>query len=110
MNAIYLSLAIITEVIATLALRKTDGFTQWIPSLLVVVGYGSSFYFMSLVLKVYPVAITYAIWSGVGLVLITLSAIFLYNQKPDAAAVLGMSLILGGVLVIQLFSKMVHLH
>ncbi len=105
MAYLYLVIAIIAEVIATSALKSSEGFTRILPSFLVVTGYGISFYCLAMVLKVIPVGITYAIWSGVGIVLITLVGYLFFNQKIDLAATLGMSLIILGVVVIFVFSK-----
>jgi small multidrug resistance pump len=102
----WLAIAILAEVIATSALRASDGFTRLIPSLVVVVGYGIAFYGLSLTLKSIPVGIVYAIWSGAGIVLITLVALALYRQVPDMAAVVGLGLIVAGVVVLNVFSKM----
>jgi small multidrug resistance pump len=104
MGYVYLAIAILAEVIATTALKAADGFRNPAPSLLVVVGYATAFYFLSLVLKSIPVGIAYAIWSGLGIVLITLIAALVYRQIPDGAAILGMALIIAGVAVISLFS------
>ena len=101
-----LAVAIVAEVIATSALRASEGFTRLVPALVVLLGYGISFYCLSLTLKSLPVGIVYAIWSGVGIVLITLVAILMYRQVPDLAAVAGLSLIVAGVVVLNLFSKM----
>jgi small multidrug resistance pump len=101
-----LAIAIVAEVIATSALRASDGFTRLMPAAVVVLGYGISFYLLSLTLKSVPVGIVYAIWSGVGIVLITLLAIVIYGQVPDLPAVAGLGLIVAGVLVLNLFSKM----
>lgn len=107
MNAyILLAIAIVAEVIATSALKATEGFTRLMPSLVVVAGYGVAFWMLSLVLKSIPVGMAYAIWSGMGIVLVTLVAMLVYGQKPDLPAVLGLSLIVSGVVVLQLFSKM----
>jgi small multidrug resistance pump len=103
---VLLAIAIVAEVIATSALRASDGFTRLVPALVVLLGYGISFYCLSLTLKSLPVGIVYAIWSGVGIVLITLVAIVMYRQIPDLAAVAGLSLIVAGVVVLNLFSKM----
>jgi small multidrug resistance pump len=92
-------------VAATSALRASNQFTRLWPSVIVVIGYGLAFYFMSLTLKSIPVGIAYAIWSGVGIVLISITGFLLYKQKLDMPAVLGMALIVAGVLVINLFSK-----
>jgi small multidrug resistance pump len=102
----WLVIAIIAEVIATSALRASNGFTRLVPSVIVVVGYGLAFYGLSLTLRNIPVGIVYAVWSGVGIVLITLVAMALYRQMPDLPAVLGLGLIVAGVAVLNLFSKM----
>lgn len=100
-----LIIAIVFEVVATSALKASEGFTKLVPSLIVIVGYVATFYFFSLVLKTMPVGVAYAIWCGLGIVLVTLMGIFLYGQTPDLPAVLGMALILSGVCVINYFSK-----
>ncbi|SEQ06340.1 small multidrug resistance pump [Devosia sp. YR412] len=100
----YLAIAIIGEVIATSFLRASAGFTQLIPTIVVVVGYGITFYFFSLALQTIPVGIGYAIWSGVGIVIVSIIAYFAYGQTLDLPALLGIGLILAGVLVINLFS------
>lgn len=102
----YLLVAIITEVIATSALKQAEEFTKFWPSVVVVVGYLASFYFMMLVIRSLPVGITYAIWSGVGIIMVTLLSVYLYKQVPDAAAIIGMAFIIVGVIIIHLFSKM----
>lgn len=103
---IWLAIAIVAEVIGTSALRASEGFTRLVPALVVVAGYGLAFYCLSMTLKAMPVGIVYAIWSGVGIVLITLVAMVLYRQVPDLAAVAGLSLIVAGVVVLNLFSNM----
>jgi len=102
---LYLALAILTETAGTLALQASAQFTRLGPSVVVVVGYGASFYFMALTLKVMPVGIVYAIWSGVGIVLIAGLGKVIFKQDLDLPAYIGISLILVGVVVIQLFSK-----
>lgn len=102
---IYLTIAIIAEVIATSALKASAEFTKLGPSLIVALGYSVAFYMLSLCLKDIPVGIAYAIWSGLGIVLITLIAWLLYGQKLDAPALLGLGLIIAGVATIQLFSS-----
>ncbi|WP_438820487.1 DMT family transporter [Burkholderia lata] len=102
----WLAIAIVAEVIGTSALRAADGFTRLWPSLLVVAGYGIAFYCLSLTLRTMPVGIIYAVWSGAGIVLITLVAMLLYRQVPDLPAVIGLGLIISGVVVLNLFSKM----
>ena len=101
----FLAVAIIAEVIATSALKASEGFSKPWPSAVVVLGYGTAFYFLSLVLKTVPVGVAYAIWSGVGVALIALIGWLVLKQPLDAAALAGIALIVGGVLVIQLFSK-----
>ncbi|KXU91101.1 multidrug transporter [Paraburkholderia monticola] len=101
-----LALAIVAEVIATSALRAADGFSRWLPSTVVVLGYGIAFYCLSLTLRSIPVGIVYAVWSGAGIVLITLVALVLYRQVPDVPAIIGLGLIVAGVAVLNLFSKM----
>ena len=105
MDWIYLGIAIFTEVIATSALKASESFTRLVPSVLVVCGYSISFYLLSLTLRSIPVGIVYAVWSGVGLVLITLAAWYLYGQKLDMAAVFGIALIAAGAIVLNVFSK-----
>ncbi|MDY0300902.1 MAG: multidrug efflux SMR transporter [Trichlorobacter sp.] len=102
---LFLGIAIVGEVIATSALKSSDGFTKIAPSVLVVVGYGVAFYFLSLVLKSIPVGIAYAVWSGLGIVLVTGIAWVLYGQKPDGWGFLGIALIICGVAVLNLLSK-----
>ena len=102
---VYLISAIVSEVIATSALKASTGFSKPLPSVVVVVGYLGSFYFLSLTLKTIPVGIAYAIWSGVGVVLISIVAWLLYGQKLDLPALIGMGLIISGVMVINLFSS-----
>ncbi len=105
MHYVYLIIAIVTEVIATSALKASDSFTRLWPSLIVVVGYLFSFYFLSLTLKFFPVGVTYAIWSGVGIIFISIVAFLMYNQQPDLPAVIGIVFIILGVIIINLFSK-----
>ena len=100
-----LFIAIVAEVIGTSALKASAGFTRLWPSIVVVAGYATAFYCLSLTLKTIPVGVAYAIWSGAGIVLISTAAWLLYGQKLDAAAIIGMGLIVTGVLVIQLLSK-----
>ncbi|MBW6393233.1 multidrug efflux SMR transporter [Halomonas sp. Y3S6] len=106
MAFVYLALAIVAEVVATSALKATDGFTRPGPSLLVVVGYALAFFMLSLVLRTIPVGIAYAIWAGLGIVLVALVGVLVYGQRPDTPAVVGIGLIITGVVVIQLFSRL----
>ncbi len=103
----YLAIAILTEVVATSCLKASDSFTRLWPSLATVAGYAVSFYFLSLTLRVIPTGIAYAIWSAVGIVLISLVGWFWFGQRLDAPAMAGMALIIAGVLVINAFSKSV---
>ena len=107
MQWVYLSIAIFSEVIATSALKAAKGFTVPVPSVIVIIGYAAAFYFLSLTLRTIPVGIAYAIWSGVGIVLVSVIALVLYGQRLDTPAVIGISLIIVGVLVLNLFSKSV---
>ncbi|EGU43155.1 putative mebrane transport protein [Vibrio ichthyoenteri ATCC 700023] len=107
MGYFYLSIAIVAEVIATGALKSADGFSKLGPSIVVVIGYGVAFYFLSLVLKTMPVGIAYAIWSGLGIVLISTISAVVFKQKLDLPAVIGMFLIISGVVVMNVFSKSV---
>lgn len=102
---IYLAVAIVAEVVGTSFLRASAGFTKLVPSLMVVVGYGLAFFFLSLTLKDIPVGIAYAVWSGAGVTLITAIAWIFFGQKLDAAAIFGIALIVAGVVVLNLFSK-----
>jgi len=104
MGYIYLLIAIVCEVIATSALKSTNGFSKIIPSIIVVIGYSLSFYFLSLVLKFIPLGITYAIWSGIGIALISITGYYMYNQKLDYPAIIGIIFIIIGVVIIQLNS------
>ncbi len=104
-NWMFLSMAIVAEVIATSSLKASAEFTKFWPSLIVVVGYAIAFYFLSLTLRSIPVGIAYAVWSGLGIVLVSLVGWWLYNQTLDLASIIGMGLIIAGVLVINLFSN-----
>ncbi|ALU91710.1 multidrug transporter [Herbaspirillum rubrisubalbicans] len=100
-----LSVAIVAEVIATTALKSSQGFTRLLPALIVVLGYGVSFYCLSLTLRTMPTSVAYAIWSGVGIVLVTLAAWLIHQQRLDWPAVAGIALIVAGVMVINVFSS-----
>lgn len=101
----WLTAAVIFEVIATVALREVSGLSRPIPLMLVVAGYGIAFYCLSHILKIIPVGITYAIWSGAGSALVVLVSWLWLKQKLDAGAVTGIAMIVGGVIVMRLFSK-----
>lgn|SRR5699024_6362635 len=106
MNAwVALGLAIAAEVVATSALKSSDGFSRPWPSLLVVAGYGTAFYFLSITLRHLPVGVAYAVWSGAGTVLVTLVGVWVFRQKIDLAGMLGIGLIIAGVLVLNLCSR-----
>ncbi|NTW55676.1 MAG: multidrug efflux SMR transporter [Chlorobiaceae bacterium] len=107
MHWLYLIVAIVCEVAATSALKETDGFSRPLPSAVVVAGYAAAFYFLALTLRTFPIGIVYALWSGVGIVLITIVGWFFYQQKLDLAALAGIGLIIAGVIVINVFSKSV---
>ena len=108
MAYLYLAIAIVAEVAATSALKASAEFTRVFPSLIVIIGYGVAFYFMTLVLRTLPIGITYAIWSGVGIVLVSVVGVLLYKQIPDIPALIGMGLIISGVVVIHMFSNTVN--
>lgn len=104
MDYAVLLLAVLAETIGTTALHASQQFTRLWPSVLVVISYALSFYLLSLALRVFPVGVTYAMWSGMGIVLIALIAFLVYDQRLDLPAILGIGMILGGIVVIQLFS------
>ena len=104
-NWVYLGLAIFSEVVATASLKSTEGFTRLMPSIVVLVGYSAAFYFLSLTLDTIPIGVAYAVWSGVGVATITLVSFVIYNQKIDAAGLIGIGLIVAGVVVLRLFSE-----
>jgi small multidrug resistance pump len=101
----YLTIAIVAEVLATSALKESQGFSKLLPSLLVIAGYGASFYFLSLVLQTIPIGVAYALWAGLGIVLITIVGAVMFGQKMDLAAILGIALIVSGVIVLRVFSN-----
>ncbi|MDN5844205.1 MAG: multidrug efflux SMR transporter [Alcaligenaceae bacterium] len=102
---LYLLIAITAEVIATTALKASEGFTQWLPSLVTVVGYTIAFYCLALTLRTIPVGVAYAVWSGVGVAAISLIGYLVFKQPLDTPALIGIGLILAGVLVLNIFSK-----
>ena len=104
---LYLVIAIVAEVIATSALKASDQFSKTLPSIIVVIGYGVAFYYLSLVLKTIPIGVAYAIWSGAGIALVTVVGLVVFDQKLDFAAIIGISLIVAGVVVMNVFSKTV---
>ena len=100
----YLLIAILSEVLATSMLKASHGFTKLIPSIVTFIGYSVSFYFLSMVLKYIPIGISYAIWSGLGIVLISIVGLLVFKQELDLPGIFGMVLIISGVIVIHLFS------
>ncbi len=107
MAYVYLTVAIVAEVVGTSALKASAGFTKLVPSLVVILGYAVSFYGLSVVLKTLPVGITYAVWSGLGIVLVTIVSAIAFRQIPDGPAMLGMALIVAGVITANVFSSTV---
>ena len=105
-NFVFLALAIIAETVATTSLKMSEQFTRLWPSVVTVAGYAAAFYFLSLSLRTIPVGVAYAVWSAVGIVLITVVGAVMFRQVPDLPAIAGMLLIIAGVVVINLFSKM----
>lgn len=101
---IYLAIAIAAEVVATTSMKAISGFSKPLPLILFITGYGLAFWMLTLVVRSIPVGIAYAIWAGLGIVLVSIAAAVLYDQKLDLPAMLGMGLIVAGVVVIQLFS------
>ncbi len=107
MNWLYLAIAIMSEVVATSALKAAEGFTRLWPSLLVVIGYASAFYFLSLTLRTIPLGVAYAIWSGVGVALVSIVGWVIYHQSLSTGALVGIALIVSGVVVLNLSSTTV---
>lgn len=105
MGYLYLVCAIIAEVTATSALKSSQGFSKLIPSVIVVVGYSVSFYFLSVVLKTIPIGVAYAIWSGIGIALISVIGFVAFKQTLDLPAILGIGFIIVGVAIMNLFSN-----
>jgi small multidrug resistance pump len=102
---LYLAIAIVGEVVGTAALKATEEFTRLIPSLIVIVGYGTAFFFLTLALRTIPVGIAYAVWAGIGIVLVSAASWVLYKQSLDAPAIVGIALIVVGVVVINAYSS-----
>ncbi|MEK1941626.1 MAG: multidrug efflux SMR transporter [Pseudomonas sp.] len=102
---LFLGIAIASEVIATTSMKAIDGFNKPLPLVLVIVGYAISFWMLTLVVRSIPVGVAYAVWAGLGIVLVSIAATFIYDQKLDLPAMLGMAMIVAGVVVIQLFSS-----
>ena len=107
-NFIFLGLAIIFEIIATSALKKSEELTKLIPSIITVIGYCGAFYFLSFAIRTIPVGVAYAIWSGAGIVLISTVGWIFFKQHLDLAAIIGLGLMLAGIIVINVFSNSTH--
>jgi small multidrug resistance pump len=105
MHYLYLGLAIVSEVVATVLLKRSEGFTKLGPALLSLTGYAISLVLLSLTLRTISTGIAYAIWSGLGVVLIAVLSFFINGESIDKAGIAGLMLIVAGVIVIQLFSK-----
>lgn len=105
MSFLYLIIAIVAEVIATSAMKASDGFSQLSASIITVIGYAVAIYFLSLTMKTIPVGITYTLWSGAGIILVSLVGFFYYKQHLDLAAIIGLVFMIIGILIIHLFSK-----
>jgi len=108
MHWLLLIAAVVFETIGTTALKASDGFTRLAPSAVVIVAYGLSFWLLATVLRTMPVGVAYAVWSGLGIVLIALIARILFGQVLDAPALIGIALIAAGITVISLFSQSAH--
>ncbi|MGC1953650.1 MAG: multidrug efflux SMR transporter [Gammaproteobacteria bacterium] len=108
MSYVYLVMAIVAEVTATSMLKASEEFTRPLPSVIAVLGYGCAFYLLTLVLRTLPVGVAYALWSGLGILLVALAGALFYKQIPDWPAVMGIALIISGVAVINLFSNTVR--
>ncbi len=102
---LFLAIAIVSEVVATSALKASDGFTRFVPSSVVVVGYALAFYCLSLTLRTIPIGVVYAIWSGVGIALISIIGWLVFHQRLDTPAIVGICLIIAGVVVLNVFSS-----
>mgnify|MGYP000052199579 CR=1 FL=1 len=105
MKWFYLIISIVGEVIATTSLKESNGFSKLIPSIICIIGYGITFYFLSLSIKQIPIGIAYAIWAGLGIVLITTIGYFRFKQTLDLPTVIGLTLIVIGVIIVNGFSK-----
>jgi small multidrug resistance pump len=108
LNYLYLGIAIVAEVIATSTLKSCEGFTRLIPSVITVIGYGVAFWFLALTLRTMSTGIAYALWSAVGIVLISAIGWVWFKQSLDTPAIVGLGLIIAGVVVVNVFSSSVH--
>lgn len=108
MKYVFLGLAIVFEVLGSCFMKSSDGFTKWLPSTVVVVAYITCFYFLSLALRTIPLGVAYAIWAGLGIVLTAAVSVFVFKQKLDLAAIVGIIFIIIGVVIMNFFSKTAH--
>ncbi len=108
MKYLFLALAIVLEVTGSSFLKASEQFTKWLPSLITVIAFLGCFYFLSLALKSIPLGTAYAIWAGLGIVLTTLISVVVFKQKIDFPAIAGITLIVAGVVVMNVFSKVTH--
>ncbi|KFC22881.1 DMT family transporter [Chryseobacterium sp. FH1] len=108
MKYLFLGLAIIFEVVGSSFMKASEGFTKWLPSIVVIVAYLICFYFLSLALKTIPLGVAYAIWAGLGIVLTAMVSVFIFKQKLDSPAIIGILLIVIGVVIMNFFSKTSH--
>ena len=106
---LYLAIAILAEVIATSALKASNGFSNWLPSVITVIGYLIAIYFLALTMKTIPVGITYALWSGAGIILISLIGWVVFKQTLDTAALIGLGFMITGIIIINVFSNSTHI-
>lgn len=102
-------IAIIAEVIATSALNASNGFTKMVPASITAVGYAIAIYFLAMTMKTVPVGITYALWSGAGIILISLVGFIVFKQHLDVAALIGLSFMVAGIIIINVFSNSTHI-
>src|SRR5690606_33631940 len=108
MKYFFLSLAIVFEVIGSSFMKASDGFTKWLPSTIVVASYITCFYFLSLALRTIPLGVAYVIWAGLGIVLTAVVSVLVFKQKLDLPAIIGITLIIAGVVIMNFFSKTAH--
>lgn len=105
MRYFYLLIAVVFEIVGTSALQSSQQFTRLVPSIVVLIGFTGALYFLTLTLKYMPLGIVYAIWSGFGIVLITAISFFWFRQPVDLPAIMGLTLIIAGIVIINLFSN-----
>jgi len=110
MKWVFLIIAIVGELVATSSLKESNGFTKLVPSIICVIGYGITFYFLSLAIKEIPLGVAYAVWAGVGIILVAGVGYFWFQQKLDFPAIVGVVLIVAGVVIMNLFSKTLGAH